>query len=105
VCKQLERVGGFTIVIPLEASIPFRLQRPIYHLIPITALSNLTVANVMITGRGHGCIIGHAHDVLSQAIQTVMNVMKTESLFLAVMLGDYRFANEFLDAGQWPECQ
>jgi hypothetical protein len=94
--EQLKRVRGFAIVVPFVASMPFRLHSPINHVVPVATLSNLTIANMVCCSYGHGRVICHAHDVLSQAVQTVVNVVQTESMILVVVLGDDSLANEFL---------
>lgn len=47
VCKQFQCVRGLSVVIPFEARMSFRLRRPVRHLIPVSALSNLPISDVM----------------------------------------------------------
>jgi hypothetical protein len=100
VCEQLKRVRGFAIVVPFVASMPLRLHSPINHAIPVATLSNLTIANMVCCRYGHGRVICHAHDVLSQAVQTVVNVVQAERLVFVVVLGDDSLADEFLSINQ-----
>ena len=109
-CEQLQRICSFAVVVPLVTSVSFRLHSPVDHVVPIAALSNLAVANVMRCGHRHGCVVGHTHDVLSQPVQTVIDVVEAESLVVIVVLGDDSFANEFLQPrsaldSQMPEAR
>jgi hypothetical protein len=95
-CEQLQRVGSFSVVVPLVASMSFRFHSPVYHLVPVAALPNLPVPNVMSGRRRHGCIIRHTHNVLSQPIEAMIDVIETESLIFSVVLSDDGLTNQFL---------
>ena len=46
----------------------------------------------------HGRVIRGAHDVLSNAIQTMVDVVEIEGLVIAVMFRHNRLADEFLQS-------
>jgi hypothetical protein len=94
--EQFQCVGSLAIVVPLVASMSFRFYRPSNHLVPVAALSNLAITNMMSSRCRHRRIIRHAHNVLSQTIQTVVNVTQIETLCCTIVLGYDSFANEFL---------
>jgi hypothetical protein len=65
-CEQLQSIRSFSVVVPSVASMSFWCHSPIYHLVPIATLSNLSVTNMMPRRCRHGGVICHAHDILSQ---------------------------------------
>jgi hypothetical protein len=93
---QLQRIGSLAIIIPLVTSMSLRLRRPLNHLIPITAHAYLPVAKMVRGGCGHRCVVCHAHEVLSQAVQAVVDVVKIKGLVAIGVFRDDGFANQFL---------
>jgi hypothetical protein len=96
VCKEFQRISSLSIIVPGITSMPFGFQRPVYHLVPVATLPDLSVPNMMSSRRRHGGVICHAHDVLPQSIEAMVNVVEIESLIPSVVLGDNSLTNKFL---------
>jgi hypothetical protein len=99
-CKQFQRISSLSIIVPSITRMSFRFRRPVYHLIPVATLPNLSVPNMMSSRRRHGGVICHAHDVLPQSIETMINVMEIESLVPSVVFGDNSLTNKFIQESQ-----
>jgi hypothetical protein len=100
VCKEFQRISSLSIIVPGITSMPFGFQRPVYHLVPVATLPNLSIPNMMSGRRRHGGVVCHAHDVLPQSIEAMINVMEIESLVSSVVLGDNSLTNKFLQGSQ-----
>lgn len=84
-CEKFKGVCSFTVIVEIIASMLVRTSGPRYQLVPISTLSNLTLANMVRYWGWHGRVIRCAHDVLADAIQTMVDVVEIERLVLAVM--------------------
>ncbi len=68
----------------LEARLALRALRPGNERIPVFAFALLPVADlVSLLNRGHGCVVGPAHDVLTQDVEAVVDVVLVDELLFA----------------------
>ena len=63
--EQLERVLDLAVVEKLVACVVIEPSRPLRHLIPVPAPTNLAVSNVVRLERWHWGIVGSTHNVLT----------------------------------------
>ncbi len=96
--ELLERVRHAAVVAQhAEACVPLGLLRPRDQPVPIAALPDLAVPNLVefVYGR-HRRIIGEAHEVLPQRVDAVVEVLRFNDGGFATLVIDVRFAYVFL---------